>query len=115
MKKPNPYMTDDENPELTDEYFRNAVPARLLFPDWAEESERRKRGERGPQKAPVKEAISIRVDKDVLAKFKATGSGWQTRMNAALRLGAEALRPLKAKSVKKKAARKTRSASSIPN
>jgi uncharacterized protein (DUF4415 family) len=113
MKKPNPFMTDEDNPEWTDEDFKNAVPARVLFPKWVEEWERRKRGERGPQKAPVKEAISIRVDKDVLAKFKATGSGWQTRMNAALRRGAESLRPLKAKSVKSKAARKTRSASSI--
>src|SRR5271166_553744 len=93
MKKPNPYLTDEENPEWTDEDFKRAVPARLVHPDWAEESERRKQGQRGPQKAPVKQAISIRVDKDVLATFKATGSGWQKRMNAALRMGAERLTP----------------------
>ena len=95
MKKPNPYLIDEDNPELTEEYFKHAVPARLVHPDWAEESARRKRGERGPQKAPVKEAISLRVDQDVLAKFKATGSGWQTRMNAVLRRGAERLAPVK--------------------
>jgi uncharacterized protein (DUF4415 family) len=111
MKKPNPYMTDDENPELTDEYFKNAVPARLLFPDWVEERERRKRGERGPQKAPVKKAISIRVDQDVLAKFKATGSGCQSRMNAALRMEAERLTPY-IESLKKQAASRKQSARS---
>jgi uncharacterized protein (DUF4415 family) len=109
MKKPNPYMTDEENPELTDEYFKRAVPARLIHPDWAEYSEQRKRGERGPQKAPVKQAISIRVDKDVLAIFKATGKDWQKRMNAALRMGAERLTP-HVESIKKQAAPKKQSA-----
>ena len=32
-----------------------------------------------------KAATSIRIDKDVLAAFRATGPGWQTRMNDALR------------------------------
>jgi uncharacterized protein (DUF4415 family) len=109
MKKPNPYMTDEENPELTDEYFKRAVPARLVHPDWAEESERRKRGDRGPQRAPVKQAISIRVDKDVLATFKATGRGWQKRMNAALRMGAERLTPF-VESLKNQAAPRKQSA-----
>jgi uncharacterized protein (DUF4415 family) len=101
MKKPNPYLIDEDSPELTDEYFKRAVPARLVHPDWVEESEQRRRGERGPQKAPVKEAISLRVDRDVLGKFKATGSGWQTRMNAVLRRGAERLRPLEKRSTTK--------------
>src|SRR5579872_7312223 len=101
MKKPNPYKTDEDNPEWTEEDFKRAVPARLLFPEWVKDWERRKQGQRGPQKAPVKEAVSLRVDKDVLAKFKATGSGWQTRMNAALRRGAQGLRPIKGRTNKK--------------
>src|ERR1700682_4214960 len=105
MKKPNPYKTDEDNRELTDEDFKRAVPARLIHPDWAEESERRKRGQRGPQKAPVKQAISIRVDKDVLATFKATGRGWQKRMNAALRMGAERLTPYLRKPATKRSSR----------
>lgn len=32
-----------------------------------------------------KDAVSLRVDRDVLAGFRATGRGWQTRMNEALR------------------------------
>ena len=105
MKKPDPYMTDEDNPEWTDEDFKNAVPARLLHPDLVEAWERRQRGQRGPQKQPVKEAISLRVDKDVLAAFRATGDGWQSRMNAALRMGAERLGPLLKKPAKKQTAR----------
>jgi len=40
---------------------------------------------RGPQKAPTKERITIRLSQDVVQKFRATGAGWQTRMDAALR------------------------------
>jgi len=111
MKKPNPYLIDEENPEWTDEDFKRAVPARLIHPDWAEESAQRKRGERGPQKAPVKKAISIRVDQDVLATFKATGTGWQKRMNAALRMAAETLTPY-VESLKGQAASRKQSARS---
>ncbi len=105
MKKPNPYMTDEDNPELTEEFFKHAVPARVLHPDLVADWEKRQRGQRGPQKAPVKEAVSLRVDKDVLAKFKATGNGWQTRMNAVLRRGAKGLRPIKRRSNKKQSSR----------
>jgi uncharacterized protein (DUF4415 family) len=111
MKKPNPYLIDEENPEWTEEDFKRAVPARLIHPDWAEYSVQRKRGERGPQKVPVKQAISIRVDKDVLATFKATGSGWQSRMNVALRMGAERLTPY-VESLKSQAAPRKQSARS---
>ncbi|QEY24782.1 BrnA antitoxin family protein [Neisseria animalis] len=39
---------------------------------------------RGRQKAPVKELVSIRLSPDVLAAFRATGKGWQARMDKAL-------------------------------
>lgn len=32
-----------------------------------------------------KRAISIRLDVDVIEKFKATGPGWQSRINEALK------------------------------
>jgi len=34
---------------------------------------------------PVKQAISLRVDRDVLAWFKSLGEGYQSRINAVLR------------------------------
>lgn len=43
------------------------------------------RGLRGPQKEPTKEQISLRVSRDVLGQFRATGPGWQGRMDEALR------------------------------
>jgi uncharacterized protein (DUF4415 family) len=39
-----------------------------------------------PVKAPEKKRlISLRLDESTIARFKATGPGWQTRINAALR------------------------------
>jgi len=38
-----------------------------------------------PAGSGTKEQVAIRLDKDVLATFRASGAGWQTRMNAALR------------------------------
>lgn len=40
---------------------------------------------RGPQKAPLKVPTTIRFDADVLAALKATGKGWQTRVNQVMR------------------------------
>lgn len=39
---------------------------------------------RGLQPPPPKVAISLRIDEDVLAWFKAKGQGYQTRINAIL-------------------------------
>jgi len=41
--------------------------------------------ERGEFYRPVKEQITLRLDKDVIAWFKAGGEGYQTRINEALR------------------------------
>jgi uncharacterized protein (DUF4415 family) len=46
---------------------------------------RKKLGVRGAQKAPTKERVTIRLSADVVARFRATGAGWQTRMDAALK------------------------------
>ncbi len=40
---------------------------------------------RGAQKTPVKVPTTIRLDADVLEALKASGKGWQTRVNDALR------------------------------
>ncbi len=42
-------------------------------------------GQRGPQKDPTKVALTVRYSPEVVAFFKATGEGWQTRMNDVLR------------------------------
>jgi uncharacterized protein (DUF4415 family) len=38
-----------------------------------------------PIKPDPKISVTLRIDRDVLERFKATGAGWQTRINAALR------------------------------
>ena len=38
-----------------------------------------------PKAEVTKERITIRLSPDVLSAFRASGSGWQTRMDAALR------------------------------
>lgn len=40
---------------------------------------------RGPQKAPTKERITIRLSRDVVASFRDSGAGWQGRVDDALR------------------------------
>ncbi len=46
---------------------------------------KRKPGQRGPQVAPTKQLVSVRYSPEVLAFFKAGGTGWQTRMDEALK------------------------------
>jgi uncharacterized protein (DUF4415 family) len=38
-----------------------------------------------PQETPTKERITIQLSRDVIEKFRATGEGWQARLDAALR------------------------------
>jgi uncharacterized protein (DUF4415 family) len=84
MKKPNPELVDKVNPEWTDKMFAKAKPATEMFPDLVAYSEKRNRGQRGPQKKPRKVAVLLRVDADTLAAYKAGGRGYQTRMAAVL-------------------------------
>jgi uncharacterized protein (DUF4415 family) len=84
MKKKKPLTDKDgEVRELTADDFRHFRPTSEVLPElvklW------RKRGERGPQKAPTKKQVTLRLDKDVVDRFRATGAGWQSRMNEALR------------------------------
>ena len=84
MRK-NASRPDAENPEWTAEEIRKARPLMETLPKEAVEAIRRYRGQRGPQKSPTKELVSLRVDRDVVDAYRATGPGWQTRANAALR------------------------------
>ena len=85
MRK-NASRPDAENPEWTTEEVRRARPLMEVLPKDTAEAVRRYRGQRGPQKSPTKELISLRVDRDVVAAYRATGPGWQKRASEALRL-----------------------------
>lgn len=64
----------------TDPYDPNDEAAVEAFAAQARVTRRR-----GPGRAPLKVPTTIRFDADVLAALKATGPGWQTRVNAAMR------------------------------
>nr|MBS0019652.1 BrnA antitoxin family protein [Gammaproteobacteria bacterium] len=79
-----------EIPELTEEDFERMRPAREVLPELLGEEVavhllKRKPGQRGPQKALTKQPVTLRLDRDVLAYFRAKGRGWQKHINEALR------------------------------
>jgi len=73
---------DPDNPELTAEDFARMRPASEIHPDFVEDWLRRKRGK---QKAPTKVLVSLRLEREVVERLRATGRGWQTRANDMLR------------------------------
>ncbi len=54
---------------------------------------RHKLSGRGPQKAPTKERITIRLSREVVEQFRASGHGWQTRIDTALKEWLETHQP----------------------
>jgi uncharacterized protein (DUF4415 family) len=70
-----------DNPEFTKEDFAKAKPFAEVFPGLAASI---RRG-RGPNKAPTKQLVSIRLSGQVLEAYKAKGPGWQSRIDQDLR------------------------------
>ena len=62
---PDEQIDNSEIPELTDQFWRNAV--------------------RNPFYRPVKRQLTLRLDADVIAWLRRQGRGYQTRANALLR------------------------------
>ena len=75
-------IDDYDNPEWTEEDFANAVrfDGVSLF-----EAAAVMRRLRGPQKTPTKQQVTLRLDRDLVERFRAGGPGWQTRINETLR------------------------------
>lgn len=78
-KKPNPELIDDENPEWTDEMLKQSV----RFSGLPDSLQAKLRGR--PKAAVTKERITIRLSQEVVEQFRASGDGWQTRMDSALK------------------------------
>src|SRR5712691_8193934 len=79
--------SDPDNPPLTDEQWRRMRPAHEVRPELVARQLRRERGR--PKSDTTKQQVPLRLDRDVLEKFRATGEGWQSRINAALRKAAK--------------------------
>ncbi|MCO5160336.1 MAG: BrnA antitoxin family protein [Mesorhizobium sp.] len=73
---------DPDNPEITDEQIAQAKPFGEVFPHL---SEMIRRGRGRPAVSRPRKQVSLRLDPDVLEKFKATGKGWQGRINEVLK------------------------------
>jgi uncharacterized protein (DUF4415 family) len=70
-----------DNPKLTDEQMSKAQPFAEALPDLAASI----RKGRGPNKAPTKKLVSLRLSGQVIEKYKAGGAGWQSRIDEDLR------------------------------
>ena len=65
-----------DNPEWTKDDFAKARTFDEVFPAM--------RKGRGPNKAPTKRQVTLRLSPVVLDYFKAEGAGWQSRIDEAL-------------------------------
>lgn len=68
------WVDPEDAPELSEAFFERA--------DEFQGAEKVQRGR--PKSSIVRERITIRLEPEVVQQFKASGPGWQTRMNAAL-------------------------------
>ena len=76
---------DADADEATDDQLAQAKSFADVFPDLMEAI---RRGRGRPAIANPRKQISLRLDGDVIEKFKSTGKGWQSRVNEALRKAA---------------------------
>ena len=82
MNKAKPPANFDENPEWTEADFAKAKSADQVHGELVA-GKLVKRIGRPPGR--TKERVTIRLDKDLVEKLRATGRGWQTRVNDMLR------------------------------
>lgn len=78
-------IIDDDNPEWTAEKFARAHPACELPPEILAYFPKTLAKLRGPQKSPTKVPVSLRLSREVVDHYRATGDGWQTRIDEALK------------------------------
>ena len=70
-----PWVDSDDAPELTEDFFRRA--------DVYDGKKLVRRGR--PPLPDRKQPVNLRLDPDVVAHFRRSGRGWQSRINTALR------------------------------
>jgi uncharacterized protein (DUF4415 family) len=78
-----------DSPELTDEKIAALRPSREVLPPAFFEAVEREAAKRGrlPVESPKKQ-ITLRLDEEIILRYKQSGKGWQSRMNDALRKSA---------------------------
>jgi len=87
-KKPKKAIAGTDDVVITDEMFSRAKRRDDLPPDIERLLPRR----RGPSKKKLaKVSLTLRISRPAVEAFRATGDGWQTRMNDALERAAKRL------------------------
>jgi uncharacterized protein (DUF4415 family) len=77
---------DPDSPELGDEFFAKARPAsEVLGEDFVQAMKRGRGRPAGSTAESTKQKVNLRLDPDLLEALKASGQGWQTRVNTILR------------------------------
>jgi uncharacterized protein (DUF4415 family) len=77
--------SDDEERKIARGAARDLDAAPLTAAQWKAVKPLARMG-RPPKTEPLKVTTTIRFDADVLSALKATGKGWQTRVNNAMRV-----------------------------
>ena len=88
QNSPKPWIDPDDAPELADDFFEQGEWKIGEQPVPAQEGAaavRKALSIGRPKAESTKLSLTVRYDAEVVEAFKATGKGWQTRMNAALR------------------------------
>jgi uncharacterized protein (DUF4415 family) len=85
-RKSDPKRMTRENPEWTKATFARARPAQEVLPEifGATNAKQMLKPRGRPKTGHARTSISIRLPPETLARWKATGRGWQTRMAEAL-------------------------------
>lgn len=74
---PDPYLTDEENPDLDAEAIARGRPAKDVLPNELYEALTRRRDETV--------SVTLDIDRSVLERFQSAGPNWRDRMNEALK------------------------------
>ena len=83
-----PVVFDDDNPEWAAEDFAKARAGSEVLPPEFLKAFKRTPGRPKGSTTSNKSLVSLRLDNDVLEKFRAMGPGWQSRINEAMRRAA---------------------------
>lgn len=85
---PKPWVDPDDAPELTNDFFEQGewqIGDQLVSAQAGAAALREALSRGRPKAQSTKQALTVRYDTEVIEAFKATGKGWQKRMNDALK------------------------------
>lgn len=84
-----------DSPEITDEEFARMRPAREVMPPEffaaIKKAREEKLGRGRPKLAAPKEAVTLRIEPEVILRFKKSGRNWRAKMQEALKKAAVGL------------------------